>query len=390
MTEPKRSYNPALLKSAILTMSFVQMSTNGIAPFLADIARAFPEASTQKVQFLMTFPSIFSVVFMLLSSVLAGRIGKKPLALAGLLVVTAAGLGAVLLHGSLTVLFFWAAVLGTGVGLVCTVAPALIGEAFTGAEERAMLGLQNSAANVGSMLMTFFGGLLAARGWWFGYLVYLLGIPGLICTLVGVPGNGNLARSGEARADAPARFSLGLLWRELLVSFLFMILFSSVPANLSMLAMEKGLGGPQTAGILSTLFLAGGMVAGFCYGAVSGRLGRNTVLLGGLLLALGALASAAFGGVVPVAIACLVGGMSISFLMPKIMEAPGRFPGSGSLVAALIMSASNIGVFCGPLLTRAVNGITGADLAANRFWAIEALSVLLAGLSWALLAKKER
>ena len=254
-----------------------------------------------------------------------------------------------------------------------------------------MLGLQNSAANVGSMLMTFCGGLLAARGWWLGYLVYLLGIPGLICTLVGVPGNGNLARPDARRAaEAPAKFSVALLWRELLVSFLFMVLFSSVPANLSMLAVEKGLGGPQTAGILSTLFLAGGMVAGFFYGAISGRLGKNTVLLGGLFLAAGALASAAFTGVAPVAAACLVGGMSISFLMPKIMEAPGRFPGSGSLVAALIMSASNIGVFCGPLLTRVVNAISGADLAANRFWAIGILSVLLSALAQPLLAGKRR
>ena len=47
-----------LLKSAILTMSFVQMSTTAIAPFLADIGRAFPEAPTEKVQFLMTFPSM--------------------------------------------------------------------------------------------------------------------------------------------------------------------------------------------------------------------------------------------------------------------------------------------------------------------------------------------
>ena len=180
----KRTENTALLKAAILTMSFVQMGTNGIAPILAQIAAAFPEASAQTVQFLMTFPSIFCVIFTLGAALLSGKLPKKRIALAGLLLVAAAGIGACLIHGSLAVLFVWAAVLGIGIGMTAPVAPALISELFDGRERQTMLGWQNSAASVGSMLMTFLGGFFAAGGWWSGYLVYLA--PGRL-TILGNP-----------------------------------------------------------------------------------------------------------------------------------------------------------------------------------------------------------
>ena len=383
--------NQNLLKAAILTMSFVQMSTNGIAPILADIAKAFPEASTQKVQFLMTFPSIFSVVFMLLSSAMADKIGKKRLALSGLTIVGLAGLGAFFLHSSITVLFAWAAVLGIGVGLVCPTAPALINESFVGREQQTMLGLQNSAANVGSMLMTFFGGLLAACGWWFGYLVFLLGIPGIILTSMAVPQKSKTpeAETEETVVQKKLPNLIGI-WPELLLSFLFMIAFSSVPSNLSMLTEEKGLGGASVAGLFSTLYLAGGMVAGFVYGKLARKVGINSVLLGGVALAIGALLSAVSANAALTAIACFVGGMSISWIMPLIMETPARYPECGALVVALIMSASNIGVFCGPLLTKIVNAISGADMASNRFIAIGILAVCIGVLARFLLGKQRR
>ena len=81
-----------LLKIAILTMSFVQMGTNGIAPILAQIAAAFPEASATRVQFLMTFPSIFCLIFTLISAILSDVLPKKTLAISGLSIVAAGGI----------------------------------------------------------------------------------------------------------------------------------------------------------------------------------------------------------------------------------------------------------------------------------------------------------
>lgn len=364
-----------LLKAAILTMSFVQMGTNGIAPILAQIAAAFPGASASSIQFLMTFPSIFCVVCTLLAALLAEKLPKRTLALAGLSIVSAAGVLACAFHGSLAVLFLWAALLGVGIGMVAPIAPSLISELFDGPERSALMGQQNSAANVGSMLMTFLGGFLAAGGWWFGYLVYLLALPGLLLTLRAVPAaHGPRARQGGA---GPAKGRLHL-WREMAIAFVFLMLFSSGPANLAMLVAERGIGGTALAGTMSTLFLLGGTICGLFYGAAATRLGDKTVPLGALMLAAGFLLVSAAPGAVPMGIGCLVAGGSISMVMPACMMGASRQAGRQTLASALVLGSSNVGVFVMPLLTSATALLTGSDATAPRFVACAAVAALLA------------
>ena len=84
-----------------------------------------------------------------------------------------------------------------------------------------------------------------------------------IMTGIAVPGKKPVDGRRKSGGMPIDRLSLAGIWPELLISFLFMIIFSSVPSNLSMLTAEKSLGEVQVAGIFSTLFLAGGMAAGF-------------------------------------------------------------------------------------------------------------------------------
>lgn len=377
----EKTKNPVYLKAAILTMSFVQMGTNGIAPILAQIAAAFPDASAQTVQFLMTFPSMFCVVFTLAAALLSERLPKKSIALTGLLLVAAAGTGACILHGSLAVLFVWAAVLGIGIGMTAPVAPALISELFAGGERQTMLGWQNSAANIGSMLMTFLGGFFAAGGWWFGYLVYLLALPGFFLTLGGVPGKSSAGPRAAQKAREPFHF---VMWREMLLAFFFLMLYSSGPANLSMLVGERQMGGAATAGIMSTLFLLGGTVTGLLFGKIVGVLRDKTDTAGVLLLALGAVIIGIAPNVVLLAAGCLLAGASISLVMPNCMGAASRLKGYETLTSALILGSSNIGVFVMPLLTSATAAVTGSGAASYRFFAVAVLAVLLAALTVAL------
>lgn len=367
--------NTGVLKCAILTMSFVQMGTNGIAPILAQIAAEFPSASSSAIQFLMTFPSIFCVIFTMLAALLSNRLPKRILALAGLSIVAAGGILACLFHGSLAILFVWAAFLGIGIGMTAPIAPSLINELFSGAERQTLLGLQNSAANVGSMLMTFLGGFLAAAGWNFGYLVYLLGIPGILFTLKGVPARTVSAKdAGEVRRPP---FRLVIL-PEMLIAFVFLMLFSSGPANLSMLVEERALGGTAVSGVMSTLFLLGGTIAGILYGRIAGKLGEKTIPLGGILLAVGALLISAAGNVFVLSAGCLIAGSSISLVMPSCMGAASRLPGYETLSSAMILSSSNVGVFIMPLLTSATAVITGSGATSYRFVAVALIAAVLA------------
>lgn len=377
--------NTGLLKGAILTMSFVQMGTNGIAPILAQIAAAFPEASSSTVQFLMTFPSIFCVIFTMLAALLSDRLPKKTLALSGLTIVAAGGILACLFHGSMTILFVWAALLGIGIGMVAPIAPSLINELFEGEERQSLLGLQNSAANVGSMLMTFLGGFLAAAGWNFGYLVYLLGVPGIFLTLKGVPSQNGAAKGGGQKAKSA--FRLAVL-PEMLIAFVFLMLFSSGPANLSMLVEERAIGGTALSGVMSTLFLLGGTIAGVFYGKVAAKLGDKTIPLGGLLLTVGALLIGMASNAAILSIGCLLAGSSISMVMPSCMGAASRVPGYETLSSALVLSSSNVGVFIMPLLTSATAAVTGSEATSYRFFAVALIALLLAVVTLVLGKRK--
>ena len=130
----EQTYHVKGLKAAILAMSFLQMATNAIASVLADIAAAFPEASATTVQYLMTFPNLLVVVMSVAAAKLAGRVAKRTLAAAGLLLGIAAGIGSWLLHGNLILLFVWAGFLGLGIGLVVPMATSLISDYFVGEE----------------------------------------------------------------------------------------------------------------------------------------------------------------------------------------------------------------------------------------------------------------
>lgn len=371
----KQKKNSNVLKAAILTMSFVQMGTNGIAPILAQIAAAFPSASSSSIQFLMTFPSIFCVIFTMLAALLSDRLPKKTLALSGLSIVSGAGILACIFHGSLTILFVWAAFLGIGIGMVAPIAPSLISELFEGAERQTLLGLQNSAANVGSMLMTFLGGFLAAAGWEFGYLVYLLALPGFFLTVKGVPAQQTVSNRSGQQKKAPFRL---VILPEMLTAFVFLMLFSSGPANLSMLVAEREIGGTAVAGVMSTLFLLGGTIAGIFYGRIAVRLGEKTITAGAAALAVGALLISAAGNVPILAVGCLIAGSSISMVMPACMSAASRQPGYETLSSAMILSSSNIGVFIMPVLTSFTAMVTGSEATSYRFVTVAIVAALLA------------
>ena len=372
-----------LLKAAIITMSLVQMGTNGIAPILSDIAAAFPECSTTTIQFLMTFPSIFCLIFTMLSAFLSDRLPKKTLGVAGLSIICLSGVAACLFHSSIIILYVWAAFLGIGIGMVAPLAPALVNECFTGKEKQTMLGWQNSANNIGSMIMTFAGGFLATLGWNFGYLVYLLGIFGIIFALLGVPGkskpNSNKLSAIKQDNSDPTRgkFRLVIL-KEMIVTCLFLFIYSAAPANLAMLVTERGLGDASFAGTVSTMFLLGGMITGLLFGLISSVLKKWTAMCGAFILAIGAVIIAISQGTVSLIIGCLVAGASISMILPVCMGSASRLKGYETLNSAMILSSSFIGVFLAPLITNIGALISGSESTTYRFFSIAGIAVILA------------
>ena len=384
------------LKAAILLMSFLQMATNAVSSILSQIAAAFPSASTSSVQYLMTFPNLLVVVMSVVTAKLTVNFSKRSLALLGSALGTAAGLCSFLLHGSLVLLFIWAGMLGVGIGLVIPIANSLIADYFEGNEKDSLLGLQTSAANVGSMLMTFFGGYLALLGWHFTYIVYFLAIPGLVCILLFVPRTN--AASAEPKTEGEASAKNGStkgfprrVYLYFVIGLIYMLCFYVGPTNLAMLVEERSIGNSVTAGTAATILLLGGAIMGVLFGKVAAKIGKMTIPLGFGMMVLGFLMIYFIPGVPVLYIGSFLIGTSNTLVLPQCMGSvatPDKQ--QTTLTMALCLAMANLGTFLAPAVTGISAAVMGSSLPSSRFFFIGCCSAVLVILTAAAIKINEK
>lgn len=380
------------LKAAILTMSFIQMATNAVASILANIATEFPDASVTTVQYLMTFPNLMIVAVSVIAAGLAERISKRTLAALGLFLAAVSGILSFAVHGSIVVLYVWAGMLGIGVGLVVPMANSLISDYFQGNERDAMLGYQTGAANAGSMIMTYVGGILATIAWQFDYLVYLLAIPGLILTLMFVPKQ-NITVQGK-NVKEKKRFKMEA--HEVLfcvVAAVYMLMFYLGPTNIALYFSEKQIGNTMTAGTASSLLLLGGVVMGFFFGKLAEKIGKHTITLGFMALFIGYILIYIKGQLIPAYIGCVFVGMSNPLVMPQCMgSVVSEDKQRTTVMMSVVFAIANLGTFLAPAITTVSRIVMHAETAASRFAFAGIVTGVLACVSfvWIQISEKRR
>ncbi len=360
----------AWIVPSILAVATLQMATNGISPILADLAEAFPQAEASTIQFLMTFPCLFIITAGLLGGTLARSVPKKWLILVGNALVALGGLLAWQVHGSLTVLFLWEALIGIGVGLSIPQNMGLIIDLMQGERRATVMGMAASFANLGAMLMIFVGGYLALIHWSWNYLVYLIALPGMVLSYVALPN-----RVTGAEASAPKGSSGGalallknpLVLMVLAIGFCSTMLFNTTPTNLSMRIAELALGNSAQAGLGSSLLLLSGTISCMFYGKLSQRLGNYTLVLGFGLMFLGQLICALAPNIWLIYLGCLIGGASHGNNMAHCLMLGARYSRGSSMTTSLVTAVSNTGAFCTPVLTILAQMMTGNTLTAHRF-----------------------
>lgn len=331
----------------ILLISFVQMSTNGISAILVNIQNHFPAVPTSLVQLLMTFPSLFIILFTMISAYLLRYFSKKKLIEVGLFLVCCAGVLSYFCYNSLLLLFVGAGLLGSGTGLCASFAISLISDYFAANERQKIMGWQTAASNLGSMIMTFAGGLLALISRQSNYIVYFIALPGLLTTHFWLDDRKVDQQQGGSIKDC------GYSLRLCLLIILFMVFFYIGPTSIALSLAEKGFSDPSLAGTGSTLFLLGGTLCAMCFGKFHQYLQTYCIATGFLLLAIGLFGMAIATALSVFYLFCFIAGSSISLVMPKCMLliSLNEKKESVSLATALAMSASNVGTLIAPGFT---------------------------------------
>lgn len=377
--------NKKAIKWTVLLMSLTQQGMLAISAVIADIAKAFPTVSDQTVQFLMTFPGVFIMLMSLLSAGLTRIVSRKKLMVTGMALCLLSGIGGLLLHGHIAFCFLWAILLGTGVGLWMPLATAVASDYFENEERAGLLGTMSGAQNLGAMLMSLVGGLIAVSAWSNIYFVYLIAIPGLVFCALFLPETP--IEKGEKEKNS-MRLDSNLIIFSLII-FYFSLFYNAGPANFSLILAERKIGNSSTAGILSSLMLLGGVLMGFAFGKLSDRIEEKTIPVGHALLAIGFFGLGFSNSVVVSMICAVIAGMSISLVLPQVsfQVVKGRKPEEFAMATAVALAMGNLGAFASPFTTTMARVVTGSAQVSTRMLFCSTGSVLGIVIS-ALLCRK--
>lgn len=155
-----------------------------IVPGLSEVASALgvPYAAS----WLVTVPALGVVIFGPLAGRLIDRAGTRNALIYGLFFYGFLGAGGVFLHGLIPVMLD-RLLLGGATAVVMSAGTGLISHFYTGHARLKMIAAQGMSIELGGVIFLFIGGLLAALGWRWPFVLYLISWLFLLMLIVFVP-----------------------------------------------------------------------------------------------------------------------------------------------------------------------------------------------------------
>ncbi len=355
-------------KIGIFSLTLLAMASLGITPSIALIMEAFPESSATEVQQLTAIPNLMAIVTALAFSVVANKIPRKIVALAGPLFVAVGGLLPYFMGNSLAFLLVCSGIVGLGVGCVTNITQVLITELISPEKRQEAMAQNVIFVNIGAIMMTMGGGMLAAGGWKNNYLVYAVAIPVLILVLMFIPFyQPAIMEDAAPGKDAGPKPSLGI--KPFLVAGCILVtnlVYSAFANNASILIIGNGIGDSSAVGLVNSVATIGGMIAGVILGKILSvpAIGRRSLSLGLILMGCGMVVMATTSNVTVMCVAAFFIGFALSIgfaqtpFVISLTVAPVLIPTAISMYAM----GSSIGGTISPTL---VNGIAGSLLSGS-------------------------
>ncbi|MFY9633138.1 MAG: MFS transporter [Cellulosimicrobium cellulans] len=384
---PQRPGLPRDVKVMLAAAFLIALGFGLVAPVLPQFATTFDVGATAAAVIVSIF-AFMRLLFAPAGGALIGRLGERPVYVAGLLIVAVSTAACAFAQDYVQLLVFRG--LG-GVGSVMfTVASMALVVRLAPPESRGRVsGAYASAFLIGNVLGPVVGGMLAGFGLRVPFLCYAAALI-LAAIVVQTQLSHTPSSARTSGGQAPAMGFADALgdgaYRSALVSSFangwatFGVRMATVP----LFAVAALGAGPEAAGLALAVFAAGNAAALTFSGRLADSLGRKPMLISGLLVA--GLATAAIGftsGLAWFLVASAVAGAGSGLLGPAQQAAVADVIGnerSGGKVLAAYQMTSDIGAIAGPVLVGVLAdqlgygwafGVTGGVLvAAAACWAV--------------------
>lgn len=250
-------------------MSALSMSALVVTSAFGAMIQYFSHVSPTTVQMIGSLPSLGALIVTLLVGWLALRMSKKKLALCGIACIAIGGLLPLAYYTDIHILLACSLLVGVGVGFITTVIPMLLSMYFAEGEERAaIMGISTAINALGAMVLMVLGGILGGKYWPHTYFAYLLSLPIFIMVLCFVPVDTIRAHSvmKNAQQDMPKNSLLGInkyIYAIAFLTFCISFVYTIYLTNISVLLLDKQVGGTALTGIINGVGTLGGIVTGF-------------------------------------------------------------------------------------------------------------------------------
>lgn len=264
-----------LQKGAILSISLMLTSSQAINGVIPQMKQSLGISQSQ-CELLGTAPSITVILFILLSSYFAKRIGMKKTIILGLLLAGIGGIIPVFTATFQTVLIS-RVILGAGLGLYNSLAVTYISSLYSGNTRATLLGIRNSMEALGQTILIFLAGVLVNINWTASFLVYAIAFPVALLFALKVPEirdeNSDIPENHVKEKMNPMVFTL--------VLFAILLVMNSIAISVRFASIATEIKGVNfNASNYLALMPILGILAGFMFGPINKWIGKGTLYLG--------------------------------------------------------------------------------------------------------------
>ena len=358
MSLDKRKGAPAknnrVLMWTILIIALVQMPQLALTPAINLIqTTAFPDKELVQVQTVMGMTNFVAPATSLIVAFLIyrGKATKKGAVVLGLLLLFLTGLFALVQHTMFWNLIALSVFLGLSTGFFTTNAFGLMFDNFEDEVRQKVTGYQTSMINLGGILFSLVGGVLATMMWYGGYLLLLAGLPIAVLALITVPYYKSPSAKITGEVTEKSRLNPRIFYYAA-CTFLFMMVYNVCGVNIS--THIEQLGNAATAGVLVAVQMGGGVVSGIFFGRLSDKLGDMVLVLACSTLFIGYLLIGAFASsLILITVGVFCAGLSLSLFLPRCVYMVSTLgDSSNSALATVIISsvAPSLGGFLSPII----------------------------------------
>lgn len=339
---------------SILSVSLITVMAGAVvAPAMGSLSLYFSEQPPSLLKLVLTLPPLLVIPTAMIVGRLTDWFSKRRLLLIGLVLYLVGGLGGAFSTNFIVLLCF-RAVVGVSVGIVMPISTGLVSEFFHGKEAQKMMGWVSAANHFGGMTAQVLSGALAVLSWRYSFYVYGVALVALFLVTLWLP-EPNRQRSLDKATSLPLKTYCYAGFMLLL-----MLVFYTVPLNVSLLVEGTGLGSSTASGIACALATGAPFFVGIYFQDITHRLGVFAVFVAICVMGIGMLMVGEANSLGMIFGGTFLVGAGEGYLFPHVMNTVRATVEPKDSVKALAVMSSMLflGQFLSPVVIDALGGFS--------------------------------